>query len=104
MFKRARYIHAQVPWGTKYKGWSVLLEPAESPDSVKLRVTFCSMHDQFCKKTAREALETKGNVWHMPVRSLPSKLEEFDSMCEGIKAKRSIMAGNLWAWVWKYFL
>lgn len=107
MFYRARYLHVQMEHARVYGGFSVLLEPADDAGSVKVRVTFCSKDDHFSRKAARAALANK-SAFHIPVRNLPAKLEEFHGMCQGwgemVWENRIHMKGNRYAWIWKYFL
>lgn len=106
MFYKPRYLHVPTPYGEKYRGFSVLLQPAEDPSSVVVRVTFCSKDDHFSRKAARLALNNK-SAFHIPVRNLPAKLEEFLETCDGYSmdwTRESYMKGNSFAWIWKYFL
>jgi hypothetical protein len=115
MFYRARYLHVETEYARDYNGFSVLLEPISLSDpkdvhnvgSVKVRVTFCSKDDHFSRKAARAALANK-SAFHIPVRNLPAKLQEFDDMCSGWVKNRwddvPHLKGNAYAWIWKYFL
>lgn len=107
MFYRARYLHVQTEHALVYRGFSVLLEPAEDAGSVKVRVTFCSKDDHFSRKAARAALTNK-SAFHILVRNLPTKLQEFDDGCHGFSnlhwGNSIHMKGNRYAWLWKYFL
>lgn len=107
MFYRARYLHVQMEHARVYGGFSVLLEPADDAGSVKVRVTFCSKDDHFSRKAARAALANK-SAFHIPVRNLPAKLQEFDDMCRGYGStaweSSPYLKGNYYAWIWKYFL
>lgn len=106
MFKRPRYIHKQVD-GQKFRGFSVLLTPAEHPDSVNVSVVFCSRKDQFCKRTARELLSTRAS-FPVPVANLPKVIYAFQVQCEKdvdtFINKYMKYASNEWTWLWKYFL
>jgi len=109
MFYRARYLHVQTEHARVYGGFSVLLEPADDSGSVKVCVTFCSKDDHFSRKAARAALANK-NSFHIPVRNLPAKLQEFQDICMGY-VESDIWGdeflykkGNDFAWIWKYFL
>jgi len=107
MFYRARYLHVQTEHARVYSGFSVLLEPADDAGSVRVRVTFCSKDDHFSRKAARAALANK-NAFHIPVRNLPAKLQEFEDGCAGFSYARWVeyphIEGNRYAWLWKYFL
>lgn len=103
MFSRSRYIHQQVR-GDKFHGFSVLLEPAQDPDSVNIRVTFCSHNDQFCKRTARETLAKRAS-FPVPVANLPRVLYGFQAKCDPhYYPSVSREGSNRWSWIWKYFL
>lgn len=102
MFSRSRYIHHQIPDGTKYRGFSVLLEPALDNGSVHVSVTFCSKSDQFCKKTARQILANRAS-FYVPVANLPKVLYAYEVKCGG-PVDTTKHASNKWTWVWKYFL
>jgi hypothetical protein len=107
MFYRARYLHVETEYARDHNGFSVLLEPADDPGSVKVRVTFCSKDDHFSRKAARAALANK-SAFHIPVRNLPTKLQEFDDLCNGWGKNRwndvPHLKNNTYAWIWKYFL
>lgn len=107
MFSRARYIHHQIPDGTKYRGFSVLLEPAIDGGSVHVTVTFCSKSDQFCKHTARQTLDNKAS-FYVPVANLPKVLYAYQVKCgavwDEVESQYSKHSSNQWTWVWKYFL
>ena len=109
MLQRSRYIHRQTPNGTKFKGFSVLLEPSEIEGTVKARATYCSLKDQFCKHSARVNLSRK-SAFCLPIRNLPSYLQQLQDDCYGadgfevFEDKLSMIYGNQWAWIWKYFL
>ena len=109
MLLRTRYIHHKTPCGKHFKGFSVLMEPTEILGSVKLRVTYCSMKDQFCRHVARVNLSRK-SAFCLPIRNLPSLLQQCEDNCyEGpvwdlFEDKGALIYGNQWAWVWKYFL
>lgn len=107
MFIRERFIHYNdVIWddaGAQRRGFSVMLRPTLEANTVNVAVAFCSKHDQFSKKKAREILESRtGDT--IQVRDLPYFLQSCQDFCWGVGRERSIMLGNNWAWVWKYFL
>jgi len=106
MLKRSRYLHRQTPNGINHHGFSILLEPCDS-DSVYFRLTICSINDQFCKRTARTTLDKKEQQ-KILIKNLPRYLQELHNECYNNKWSftniKDKTYGNMWAWVWKYFL
>lgn len=63
MFTRSRYIHYSHPYGKRYHGFSVLLEPTDHSTEVFVKYTICNRKDQFSKKQARLELQSKDGAF-----------------------------------------
>lgn len=73
------YIHRQVPQSLKpkFRGFTAYIE--QDPDNsrmLKVRVTFCSRKDAFCKATGRAAVLSKTDGTVINKRDLPAWVGE----------------------------
>jgi hypothetical protein len=110
---KPRFVHRQnpsyvEPKESRYRGFSILMEPCTDEEFVMLRTTLCSRGDAFCRKDARSSLLRK-QAEPFPVVKLPMYLAQLDCMAYGGKwteltDKDKQWEANQWAWVWKYFL
>lgn len=111
MLRKVRYHHenfnpyGNAPWNRfASRGITFKFSPVDQT-TVNVQFTLCSTKDNFCKRTAREAVENK-EIFTIPVSELPKYIATTRLRALYGDRAREPMRGdtNAYAWIWKYFL
>lgn len=81
-------------------GFTMLIEPSEIPRTINVRVTLCSIKDEFSRKKGREEVSKKAVLAVNP-RDLPKLIADTENKLYGGKLP---LAYGYEEWVYKYML